>query len=87
MKAKKWRPREHYFVEFALNRCARASSAWKVFWYTEITKEDIRRNRDNVGERLGFLGRIIHSMNPRAWLKEMRLRLGENVDFASAVVQ
>ena len=24
--------------------------------YTEISKEDMRRNRDNVGERLGFLG-------------------------------
>jgi hypothetical protein len=36
--------------------------------YTKITKEDIRRNRDNVGERLGFLGRIIHGTNPRAWL-------------------
>jgi hypothetical protein len=34
--------------------------------YTKITKEDIRRNRDNVGERLGFLGRIIHGTNPRA---------------------
>jgi hypothetical protein len=54
--------------------------------YTKITKEDIRRNRDNVGERLGFLGRVIHGMNPRAWLKEMRQRLGEKVDFASAVV-
>ena len=39
--------------------------------YTRITKEDIRRNRDNVGERLGFLGRVIHGTNPRAWLKEM----------------
>jgi hypothetical protein len=52
--------------------------------YTQIAKEDIRRNRDNVGERLGFLGRVIHGMNPRAWLKEMRQRLGEKVDFASA---
>lgn len=24
--------------------------------YTKIAKEDIRRNRDNVGGRLGFLG-------------------------------
>ena len=24
--------------------------------YTRITKEDIRRNRNNVAERLGFLG-------------------------------
>jgi len=53
--------------------------------YTRITKDDIRRNRDNVGERLGFLGRVIHGNNPRAWLKEMRQRLEEKVDFASAV--
>ena len=53
--------------------------------YTKITKEDIRRNRDNIGERLGFLGRVIHGTNPRAWLTEMRQRLGEKLDFASAV--
>ena len=53
--------------------------------YTRITKVDIRRNRDNVAERLGFLGRVIHGTNPTAWLKEMRQRLGEKVDFASAM--
>jgi hypothetical protein len=52
--------------------------------YTRITKEDIRRNRDNAGERLGLLGRVIHGTNPRAWLKEMRRRLGQKTDFASA---
>jgi hypothetical protein len=55
--------------------------------YTKITKEDIRRNWDNASERLGYLGRIIHGTNPSAWLKEMRQRLGEKVDLASAVVQ
>lgn len=53
--------------------------------YTKVTKDDIRRNRDNSSERLGFLGRIIHGTNPRAWLKEMLPRLGEKTDFASAV--
>jgi hypothetical protein len=53
--------------------------------YTRSTKEDIRHNCDNVAERLGFLGRIIHGTNPRPWLKEMRRRLGEKIDFASAV--
>jgi hypothetical protein len=55
--------------------------------YTKITKEDIRRNRDNVGERLGFLGRVIHGMNPRTWPKEMRQRLGEKLNLASVVPQ
>jgi hypothetical protein len=29
--------------------------------YTKITKDDIRRNRNNAAERLGFLGRVIHA--------------------------
>src|SRR6516225_1363632 len=32
--------------------------------YTRITKDDIRRNRDNATERLGFLGRVVHGTNP-----------------------
>ena len=52
--------------------------------YTKITKDDIRRNRNNAAERLGFLGRVIHGTNPRAWLKEVRQRMGEGIDFAAA---
>jgi len=44
--------------------------------YTKVTKEDIRHNRDNASERLGFLGRIIHGKNPNAWLEEIRQRVG-----------
>ena len=51
--------------------------------YTKISKDDIRRNRNNAAERLGFLGRVIHGTNPRAWIKEVRQRIGENVDFAA----
>lgn len=53
--------------------------------YTRTSKDDIRHNRDNAGERLGFLKRVIHGTNPRAWLKEIRQHLGEKTDFASAV--
>ncbi len=52
--------------------------------YTKITKDDIRRNRNNAAERLGFLGRVIHGTNPRAWLKEVRQRIGEKIDFVVA---
>jgi hypothetical protein len=55
--------------------------------YTKITKDDIRRNRNNAAERLGFLGRVIHGTNPRAWLKEVRQRIGETIDFAAAMVE
>jgi hypothetical protein len=45
--------------------------------FGSVTKDDIRHNRSNVGERLGFLGRLIHGLNPRGWLKELKLRFGE----------
>ena len=55
--------------------------------YTKIRKDDVRRNRNNTAERLGFLGRVIHGTNPRAWLKEVRQRVGEEIDFAVAVAE
>jgi len=45
--------------------------------YIRVTKEDIRQNRANAAERLGFLGRIVHGVNPRPWLKELNARCGE----------
>jgi hypothetical protein len=53
--------------------------------YASVAKEDIRQNRENIAERLGFLGRLIHGVNPRAWLKELKQRLGEVVDYAEAI--
>ena len=50
--------------------------------YTTITREDILQNRSNVAEKLGFLGRIIHGLKPQAWLKELKVRLGEVIDYA-----
>ena len=55
--------------------------------YTRITKDDIRRNRDNATERLGFLGRVVHGTNPRAWLKDVRQHIGEKTDFAMAIAE
>jgi len=52
--------------------------------YATVTREDILQNRSNVAEKLGFLGRIIHGLKPPAWLKELKVRLGEVVDYAEA---
>jgi hypothetical protein len=52
--------------------------------FTSVTREDIRDNRRNVAERLGFLGRLIHGHNPRPWMKELKARLGEVIDYLEA---
>jgi hypothetical protein len=48
--------------------------------YIRTTKEDIRHNRGNVAEVLGFLGRVIHGASPRSWLTELKAKVGEPVD-------
>jgi hypothetical protein len=53
--------------------------------YAKTTKEDIRKNRDGIAERLGFLGRVTHGANPRSWLRELKHRVGETVDYALAL--
>jgi hypothetical protein len=45
--------------------------------YVRTNKEDIRANRSNVAEQLGFLCRIVHGVDPRGWVKELRGKLGE----------
>jgi len=52
--------------------------------YIRTNKEDIRVNRNNVAERLGFLGRVVHGVNARVWVKEVRAKLGEPVDHPGA---
>ncbi|MGD0227374.1 MAG: hypothetical protein ABSF71_34050 [Terriglobia bacterium] len=49
--------------------------------YITSTKEDIRQNRCNIAEKLRFLGHIAHGTNPHTWLKELRVRLEEPIDF------
>lgn len=52
--------------------------------YTKLTRGDILQNRDDAAEKLGFVGRIIHGVKPQAWLKELKLRLGEGTDYTEA---
>ena len=48
--------------------------------YGNVTKDDIRHNRNNVAEKLGLLGHLIHGHSRRPWLKELKARLGETLD-------
>jgi hypothetical protein len=52
--------------------------------YIRTTKEDIRNNGGNIAETLGFLGRVIHGTSPRAWLEELKAKMGERNDYAAA---
>lgn len=47
--------------------------------YATTTKEDIRTNRGNIAERLGFLGRLVHGSNPGSWLAELKRVIGEPI--------
>jgi len=53
--------------------------------YARVAKDDIRQNRANAAEQLGFLGRVMHGRNPRTWLRELRAKIGEPVDYSLAV--
>jgi hypothetical protein len=55
--------------------------------YTRVSREEILQNRGNVAEKLGFLGRLVHGLGPHAWLKELKARLGESIDYAEASVR
>ena len=51
--------------------------------YAATSRDDIRRNRGNVAARLGFVGRVMHGSNTRAWVRELKSRVGETVDYLS----
>jgi hypothetical protein len=53
--------------------------------YSQTARDDIRRNRNNAAERLGFIGRVMHGRNPRTWLRELRAKIGEPVDYSLAI--
>jgi hypothetical protein len=51
--------------------------------YARISRDDIRKNRNGIAERLRFIGRVMHGRNPRTWLQEIRRRVGEPVDYVA----
>lgn len=53
-----------------------------VHAYARAVKDDIRQNRANAAEQLGFLGRVMHGRNPRNWLRDLGAKIGEPVDYS-----
>jgi hypothetical protein len=53
--------------------------------YATTCRDDIRKNRNNVAERLGFVARVMHGSNPRRWNRQLRSWIGEPVDYALSI--
>ena len=51
-----------------------------MWQYAKTTRQDVRLNRGNIAESLGFLGRIVHGKTKSEWLRELSLRTGEPSD-------
>jgi hypothetical protein len=53
--------------------------------YAATCRDDIRKNRKDVAHQLGFIGRVMHGKSPRTWLRELRSRIGEGVDYTLSI--
>jgi hypothetical protein len=49
-----------------------------VWQYAKTTRQEIRHNRNSVGELLGFAGRVVHGKDKAEWLKELNRRTDES---------
>jgi hypothetical protein len=53
--------------------------------YATTCRDDIRKNRGNVAQQLGFIARVMHGGNPRRWECTLRARIGESVDYSLSI--
>ena len=49
--------------------------------YSHATREDIRRNRNNVATALGFIGRVVRGRKKKRWLNDVLKLAGEKADY------
>ncbi len=52
--------------------------------YAKLTREDIRRNRDNLATVLGFVGRVVRGKRKKRWLADVLKQAGEKADHIEA---
>jgi hypothetical protein len=45
--------------------------------YSQATREDVRRNRNNVASELGFVGRVVRGRKKKRWLADVMRVAGE----------
>ena len=49
--------------------------------YSRATREDVRRNRENVAAGLGFVGRVVRGHKKKRWLNDVLKLAGEKADY------
>jgi hypothetical protein len=49
-----------------------------VWDYAKTTRREIRLNRNNVAEALGFRGRVMHGKQKSEWLRDFQAKVGES---------
>lgn len=53
--------------------------------YCRATREDIRRNRNNVATALGFIGRVVRGRKQKRWLNDVLKLAGEKADYVEVL--
>jgi len=53
--------------------------------YAATSRDDIRKNRGNVAQQLGFIARVMHGSNPRRWTRDLGARIGETTDYSLSI--
>jgi hypothetical protein len=48
--------------------------------YAKTARDEVRRNRDEVASRLGFIGRVVRGRRKMRWLNEVLTRAGEQLE-------
>lgn len=52
--------------------------------YAKTARDEVRRNRDEVASRLGFIGRVVRGRRKMRWLNEVLTRAGQHVEHGNA---
>jgi hypothetical protein len=52
----------------------------------QTSRQDIRLNRDNIAQTLGFIGRVVHGNNRAQWTKDLRQKTGEPPDYPDTAI-
>lgn len=53
--------------------------------YSKATREDLRRNRNNIASELGFIGRVVRGPKKKRWLNDVLRLAGEKADYMEVV--